>query len=68
MNKKNQELKKLQGENKDYKEQLLTLKEQLNSLEASKLILIDECNRQLNILRTGVRMMNQKKDLTFIYK
>jgi len=56
-----QQLKKLHGENKYYKDELLALKKHLSYLEASKLVLIDECNRQMNILRTGVRMMNQKK-------
>jgi len=45
--------------NEERKKQLTTLQERIDYLETSKLATIEECNRQLNVLRAGVRVMNQ---------
>jgi len=61
------EFKKLQSDNKSLKEELVGLKKTItylektvSDLERSKLVLLEECNRQINLLRTGVSIMNRK--------
>ncbi|ETO23387.1 hypothetical protein RFI_13795 [Reticulomyxa filosa] len=51
---------KLEHENKNYQNEITKLHQHIRHLEASKLSMIEECNRQLNFLRTGVRLLNQK--------
>jgi len=52
------ERKKLQGDLKTSKDEINALKARITYLEASKLQMIEECSRQMNLLRTGVRIMN----------
>jgi len=53
------ERKKLQGDVKNYKDEVTSLRKRITYLENSKLAMIEECNRQLNLLRTGVIMMRK---------
>jgi len=53
------ERKKLQGDAKNFKDEVVMLRKRVSYLENSKLAMIEECNRQLNILRTGVIMMHK---------
>ncbi|ETO24577.1 viral A-type inclusion protein, partial [Reticulomyxa filosa] len=39
---------------------ITALNERIAHLETSKLVMIEECNRQMNLLRTGLRVMNKK--------
>jgi len=53
--------KQLQEEAQTFKDEVMTLRKRVANLENSKLALIEECNQQLNFLRTGIRIMNGQK-------
>ncbi|ETO30358.1 hypothetical protein RFI_06764 [Reticulomyxa filosa] len=52
------EKKKMLVEIKTVKDENSQLKRKISYLENSKLAMIEECNRQMNLLRIGVRVMN----------
>ncbi|ETO23249.1 copper amine oxidase domain protein, partial [Reticulomyxa filosa] len=52
------ERKQLQAEVKGYRDEVMVLRKRVSHLENSKLALIEECNRQMNLLRLGIRAMN----------
>jgi len=54
------ERKQLQVDIKNFKDEISTLRKRVTYLENSKLAMIEECNRQLNVLRTGVRLMHKQ--------
>jgi len=56
----NQALSKLDQENRLYKQEISLLKEHIRYLETSKMVMVEECSRQMNLLRSGVRALNLK--------
>jgi len=60
MKKIKKERKQLQVDIKNFKDEISTLRKRVTYLENSKLAMIEECNRQLNVLRTGVRLMHKQ--------
>jgi len=54
------ERKKLLADLKTCRDEVATLRRRMTYLENSKLAMIEECNRQMNLLRAGVRVMNNQ--------